>query len=500
MTPRNRLAEAQRRLDHAYRRQRQAAAEQESADAESAIARSITDLTMRLGELCLASGAGTARTTQMLRHVARAYGLPIHVDVTYTRIILSYQPSIAADPITIMRSVAPGGVEYDRLTRLETLVARIEEDRLPLPDARDQLRRIVSEPRVYRRWVLLVAAAVMGGAVAMLLGGSWADILVAFLATGASELVRSELVLKGLANFFAQAAAAAVPTLAGLLVMATAPLLPTAAAVAPSMVIAAGMVALLAGLGVVTAAGDAIDGYYISAGARVVEVTVMTGGIVMGLVLTLWLGLRLGVPAYISPAEGFYTPTAIALVSAGIIAASFGVLCNMGPRSLVVATGLGVVLWAVYELADAVLVSYPARVGVAALLVGFLSRLVTRPLRIPMVAMITVGIAPLMPGLLLYRAIYGFTSTSVGLGDDPSMLLMTCSLTALALAAGSGFGANLAGVLLRLARMRRERAVRHARAAHPSSRLRSAAHARPQDVAGPGAPVDTTGSQPVTAS
>ena len=55
-------------------------------------------------------------------------------------------------------------------------------------------------------------AFVMGGAVAMLLGGSWADILVAFLATGASELVRSELVLKGVANFFAQAAAASVPS------------------------------------------------------------------------------------------------------------------------------------------------------------------------------------------------------------------------------------------------------------------------------------------------
>ena len=499
MSPRIRLADAQRRLDHAYRT-RQGAAEQESIDADAAIARTITELAMRIGELSLASGASAARTTQMLRHVTRAYGLPMHVDVTYTRIILSYQPSIAADPITVMRSVAPGGVEYDRLTRLETLVLRIEEERLPLDEARAQLRQVVTEPRVYRRWVLVYAAAVMGGAVAMLIGGTWADILVAFVATGASELVRSALVRRGLANFFAQAAAASVPTLIGLAVMATGPAFAGVPAVTPSMVIAAGMVALLAGLGVVTAAGDAIDGYYISAGARVVEVTVMTGGIVMGLVLTLWLGLRAGVPAYIAPTEGFYTPTAVALVSAGIIAASFGVLCNMGPRSLVVATGLGVLLWGVYELSGTLLASYPARVGVAALVIGFLSRLVTRPLRIPMVAMITVGIAPLMPGLLLYRAIYGFTSSSVGLGETPSVLLTTCALTALGLAAGSGFGANLAGVGLRLARPRRVRNGRTALSLRPAIRLRAAGNARPQDMAGPGAPVDAYTSQPVTGS
>lgn len=484
MSPRIRLAEGQRRLENAYRRRRAIVAQQ-MADASAAMARTITELAMTIGELSLASGASASRTTTMLRQVTRAYGLPMYIDITYTRIILSYQPSVEGDPITVMRLVGTGGTEYDRLTRLETLVVRIHEERLTLDEAREQLREIVEQPRVYRPWVLLLAAAVMGGGVAMLLGGNWADIAVAFLATGLVELVRRELVARGLASFFAQAVCAAIPTAIGLGVMATGPLLDGVPAVAPSLVIAAGMVSLLAGLGIVGAAGDAIDGYYISAVARAAEVTVVTGGIVLGLVLTLWLGLRLGVPAYLAPAEGFAQVTAVELVSAAVIALSFGVSCNMGPRSLVAASGLGLLLWATFELAGGLLASHPAKAGVAALLVGFVSRLATRPLRIPMVAMITAGIAPLMPGLMLYRAVFGF-AVDTAPGIEPGKVLTTTVLTALSLAAGSGFGANLAGVLLRLRKLRHRRSLAESGGRPPGPTA--------ADVA------QETASQPVTGS
>ncbi|MHB8185226.1 MAG: threonine/serine exporter family protein [Dermatophilaceae bacterium] len=74
---------------------------------------------------------------------------------------------------------------------------------------------------------------------------------------------------RGIAAFFTQAAGGAIPT-----------------GVA---------VALLAGLSVVGAAQDAIDGYYVTAGARVFEVLVLTLGIVVGIGAVLAIARRSGV-------------------------------------------------------------------------------------------------------------------------------------------------------------------------------------------------------------
>lgn len=452
-----RLAKASRSMTHAYRNQRRVISLAHHADLEMARARAITDLAMRAAEMCLSSGATAARTTKQILNLCRAFDLPAQIDITYTRILLSYEPSVAADPITIMRTVRPGEVDYDRLTRVETLLDRIHTEKLTLEVASARLDNIRAEPRTYRPWVLLLAAAVLGGAVAALLGGNQADILVSGLATLLVEMLRGALLRRGVNSFFAQAVSAAIPTTFGLLAMAAHSLLPEPLQVVhASLVVAAGMVSLLAGLGIVTAAGDGIDGYYMSAGTRAVEVVVMTGAIVLGLVTTLWFGLWLGVPAYLSPAAGYSTTSVVEWISAGVIAASFAVLCNMGPRSVLAATVLGVLLQVSYTLTHGEISSTAARAGAAALVVGFVARLVTRPLRIPMVALISTAVAPLMPGLLLYRGVFALTNPTLGAdrssGEDGTAMLLRCLLTGVALAAGSSFGASMSGLILRAAR------------------------------------------------
>ncbi|NYM45593.1 threonine/serine exporter family protein, partial [Salmonella enterica subsp. enterica serovar Typhimurium] len=69
----------------------------------------------------------------------------------------------------------------------------------------------------------------------------------------------------------------------------------------PSMVVAAGMISLLAGTSMVSAAQDAIDGYVVTSSGRFVDVFVQTGGIILGVMGVLWIGLKVGTPAYINP-------------------------------------------------------------------------------------------------------------------------------------------------------------------------------------------------------
>lgn len=80
----------------------------DEADTEELVARAVVDLAMRIGETAMLCGATAAQSARMVRRVARAYRLPVHVDATYTRIMVGYHPSIAKDPITTIRVVPAG--------------------------------------------------------------------------------------------------------------------------------------------------------------------------------------------------------------------------------------------------------------------------------------------------------------------------------------------------------------------------------------------------------
>src|SRR5699024_2863426 len=69
----------------------------------------------------------------------------------------------------------------------------------------------------------------------------------------------------------------------------------------PSLVVISGIILLLSGLSVMGAAQDAIDGYYVTAGARAMEVGLLTLGLAVGVATVLGAAWRLGIPMEISP-------------------------------------------------------------------------------------------------------------------------------------------------------------------------------------------------------
>lgn len=440
------------------RRKDEAAAQED--DAEEMVARAIIDLAMRIGETAMLSGATAAQSARLVGRVTRAFHLPAHVDATYTRIVVSYQPSFAGDPITAMRVVPAGMIDYHRLGELESLVESVQAGHLEVGEARVRLSEVRGRASQYRTWVMVLASGVMGGAFAAILGGSVGDQMVAALATALVDLVRRPLMKFGTTPFFAQVVGAAVPTAIALGLMSARSHWPNTVweSMTPGIIVAAGMASMLAGVGLMAAASEAIEGYYLTANARTFEVFTMTGAIVLGLLVTLWLGLRVGVQGYLTPVAGFTTALTHQLFAAGVIALAFGVGCHMGPRASVVAFWLGVLLWGGYSAARTLTDSHPAASGVAAVLIGLVSQLTGRKLAIPVVAMVTIGVSPLMPSLLLYRGV--FTAVT-GLGPDPAgTLLLRCAMTALALAVGTSFGTAVALALQRFGRLRRMR-LRH---------------------------------------
>lgn len=409
---------------------------------DAATASAIVDLALRVSELALRSGASAADATAFALTVAEAYRLPIDVDVTWTSITVSYHRSGTGEPITGFRSVRERSNDYQMLARLATFVDEVAAGRIALAHASEKFVILRASGRPYRAWVVALANGVLGAGVATMLGGVTVEAAMAGLSMVAVFLAQSWLVKIGVAPFYQQMVGAAIPTGVALTVMELRTHMGWLSQASPSLIVAAGMVGLLAGLGVVTAARDALEGSFITSVARTYDTLMLTGGIVIGVVLALWAGLRLGVQGTISPTATLVTPSWWQAIAAGVCSIAFAVICHVSPRSLINCGVLGVFGYASYLAVSDSFGYYPASAAFGACAVGIAAQLVAWRWRVPALALITTGIVALMPGMMLYRGLY-YLINAEGVPTVAIHLLLDTVLTGVGLAAGSMLGAQI---------------------------------------------------------
>ncbi|OOB91426.1 threonine/serine exporter family protein [Rathayibacter sp. VKM Ac-2630] len=250
--------------------------------------RSVLELAVRLGETLLSLGAAAAEVTETIQRVCRAYGIEVQVDLTFTSILVVHDGGDDSPGVSVLRVVQTRSADYERLARVTALVTAITDgspevrvaDTVDSTEARDEARHqfeaaherldaILVQPHRYRRAVVTLTLAVMAAGVAVLLGGGPLVVLVAAATAALIDTVTRLLGGWGLPAFFQQIAGAAVATGVAVLLLAVVPQLPVElAALPPALVVASGVVVLLAGLSFVGAADDAINGFPITAGGR----------------------------------------------------------------------------------------------------------------------------------------------------------------------------------------------------------------------------------------
>lgn len=423
-------------------------------------ARAVIDLAMRAGVALLSTGAPAADVVATVLMLTRAYGLKsVHVDITFTSVAVSYHRGPHADPMTVMRAVTFRTQDFTRLERLRELVNSLAKNPVPVEDARVRFDAVASAPHPYRRWLVTSASAVLASAVALLIGAGPLIIGLTFVSAVIISRLQYALAKVGVAAFFAQVVAAAVPTaLATLVVVAGREGLTLAARASPSLIVAAGIVLLLSGLSVVGAAEDALQGYYVTAGARAFEVVVLTLGIVIGVTMVLSIGDRIGLPIAVSSKTYLDQSLVLQLACAAVIAGAFAVSSYSRGRAVALSAALGMVGWATYTaLGDAWGLGVAVSSALAAAVVGFAARAVARPLKAGSLAVTTSAIVPLLPG----RAVYQGISEVIGSDTDSLTLglstLAGAGFTGLGLAAGVALGTYAASEVSTWSRGRRNR-------------------------------------------
>ncbi len=407
-------------------------------------ARAVLDLASRLAAGEIGVGGSAADATAIALRIADHFTVSVQVDTTFTSVTMTHQRGHDEDPISILRTVRRRTTDYQRLARYEQLADAVIAGQVSLDEALARLTDIGRSPRTYRQWLVTLASGVLGAAVAVLFGGNLLEALVAGVVTLLVERALYYTDRPSIPGFFQQFVGAAVCGAVALVVMALR-YHGVDVDVRPSLVVAAGMVAMLAGLSLMTAARDAIDGYYVTAMARGMEVTIMTGGLVIGLLSTLWVGFQLGVPSNLSPAPAVPVGWVVALVSAALISTSFAVIAHLGPRSLLPSAALGMIAVIVQRVAVD-LMNPAAAVGVAALVVALVGQLLSKRWRIPQLALLNAGVVSLVPGMAVYRGLLALARQSQGQfvpeGESPKALI-TALLVALSLAIGAAMGTML---------------------------------------------------------
>ncbi|RYC10511.1 threonine/serine exporter family protein [Nocardioides zhouii] len=405
------------------------------------------DLILRIGEMLLSSGAGAADVTATMRSVADHLDLrQAEVDVTFTALSMSYQRSLDDVPTLMMRHVQQRDIDYEDLTAVDHLVRDILLDRADLYLARNRMATIVSLGHAFPRWAVTIAWAVMAAGVGVFLGGGALVSAVAALAAVSIDRVQILMARRRLPFFYHQVAGGAIATLLAAGVAAT-PI-----EVDESLVVTANIIMLLAGIGLMGAVQDALTGFYLTAGARLIEAMMATAGIIAGVALGISVSdvLDIGLSGLV-PGQVKYSDLPVLILGAAVSSAAFSVACYAPRRAVAPIAAITAVAALISQTVEVNGFGRAAAAGVAAFFVGLVAYAVAGRVRVPPLVVAVPAIVPFLPGLSIYR---GLTWLADGgyLVSQGILALMTAISVAIALASGVILGEYVAQPLKREAR------------------------------------------------
>ncbi|WP_432477740.1 threonine/serine ThrE exporter family protein [Nocardioides sp. GXQ0305] len=403
----------------------------------------VLDLTMRIGDHFLASGMSANDVVVQMLRVIHAYGLSdVHVDLTYTSISVTHYRGPTKAPLTVTRIVQPLLVDYTKVRDLDVLLARIE-DGLGVEEAVEAYEAISHADQPYPHWVAALGSGGIAAGATLSFSTSWELVGISFLSGLTMDRLMTWLHKRRLPPFFSQAVVAGLMTMiAGLVAYLGRIGWGPFEDLDPTLIVVGGIVMLLAGVMIVGAVQDAIDQFYVTATARMLEVMMRTAGIVAGILVALSALEAWGGGFRIVNTSDSAAPLWAQYAGAGLIALSFAVYSFSDLGTIALTTSVALVGWSFYvALAEAGFGEVSANT-VGALVVGFCATIIVRTTHAPGFGMESGGILPLVPGLALLNGLMQMVQEG---GGNPAIVaggktLFTGVLVAFGIAAGATLG------------------------------------------------------------
>ncbi|PBC62523.1 hypothetical protein BKI49_20070 [Streptomyces sp. Tue6028] len=407
----------------------------------------VLDLTLRIGELLLAGGEGAEDVEAAMFAVCRSYGLDrCEPNVTFTLLSISHQPSLVDDPVTASRTVRRRGTDYTRLAAVYRLVDDLSdpeaEAAISLEEAYRRLAEIRRNRHPYPGWALTASAGLLAGAAAVLVGGGALVFVAAALGAMLGDRLAWLCAGRGLPEFYQFTVAAMPPAAIGVALTVA------HVDVNGSAVITGGLFALLPGRALVAGVQDGLTGFYITASARLLEVMYFFVGIVVGVLVVLYFGVKLGGELNPDAALIGSERPLLQIAASMLLSLTFAVLLQQERSTVLAVTLNGGVAWSVYgAMHYAGGISPVASTAVAAGLVGLFGQLLSRYRFASALPYTTAAIGPLLPGSATYFGLLSIAQNDV---DKGLVSLSKAAALAMAIAIGVNLGSEISRLFLRV--------------------------------------------------
>ncbi|GGG80404.1 threonine/serine exporter ThrE [Corynebacterium pelargi] len=447
----------------------------------------VMELAARVGEILLSSGTSNHDTKAQIHAITSAYGLySAHVDITLNTItVFSVIGTTHKQPVTVLRVVRSMTTDFSKLIEVDRLIRSIQAGATPPDVAEKILSDITSRPASYGRGTSLLGWGTLGAAVSVMLGG---NLLAAVLSFFLVVVVVAGSILLGkrrLPVFFQNAMGGFVATAPTAVVFALTSYL--GIDFTPSHVVAGVIVVMLANLSLVQSIQDGITGAPVTASARFFETILLTGAIIGGVGAGIRFAEVVGIslPPLEAAVETSYVDFTVRVIAAAVAAGAFAVACFAEVSSVLVSVltgGTGALIF--YFVLMPLGISPVFGLSLSAAAIGLAGGLLARRFLVPPLITALSGIAWMLPGLPMYRAMYAALNDQTLLGFSNMAVALA---TACGLAAGVVFGEWVA------------RKIRRPRKFHAYAAIRRTGRATrglATAVIAPKRPAKATGKQP----
>ena len=360
------------------------------------------------GRMLMEAGASANSIDAIVTKFARGLGAD-RVDLRIGYASLAITIGIGPNGITRMREVGHLGVNQRLDQELWRLAARVARHELTAEQTRAELDRLTTKPPRHSAWIMAVAVGLACAAFGRLLRVDWPGTGPVFVAAALGQLLRRELLARHVNVFICATLVSFVSSLLGGL----------GAHLAHSDTITTAMIAsillLVPGVPSVNALSDILDGHPTLGSARAVTVAVILIFVAAGL----WFAQVLA--GAVTQATPVLAPAHLGIfvlhqtICGAIAAVGFGVLFNLGFRSLPWCAATGALALAVRTgCLEQFGWNLEAASFAAALVVGAAVQVQRTRADISQNALDVVGCIPMVPGLFAAKAILGlFALTSI---------------------------------------------------------------------------------------
>ncbi|MCV7565710.1 threonine/serine exporter family protein [Micrococcus luteus] len=439
--PTQALVLADRLHSSPYGRHMRSTLQQRRAEAQALEARTTLDFALKLGETMFSFGAASLDVETSIIVATQAYGiLETEVDLTNQSISLNYAPdsSRGEAPFTLQRVVRSSSVNFEGLVAVHRLVEEIAAGEVDRAEAQRRLVEIRHQPKPFPAVFEVLFSGVFVACFVPFIGGTWTGAALGMVSTWLVFWLKVQADKARFPEIFSTMFGAITATVIAL--MAYALDLP----VNPALVIAGGIMMLLPTARFVTAVQDAIHGFPVTAAGRFLSALLVFAGVMAGIMIAVGIGDLVGFEQLDLAEAGTLSYPPLLLLGLVMAAGMADAVVEQSRWPQILACGLvSGAGFGAYLAAQQIGVSDRLVPAVAAAAVGFLGRLVAQRLAAPALVIVLPSMLFLLPGLTMFRSVYGFTvetgATLLGVEG-----LFNAAVIVVAIAAGVAFGNTLA--------------------------------------------------------